>query len=63
MEYHLIECGICDNWESFPAEIPRKKVQTFKYLQPKGDHGVYQCECGNVVNSKIVFSHNTSGRY
>jgi hypothetical protein len=53
-EFYYIECNTCDNWESFPADMPRKKAQTFKYLRPNGDSGVYQCECDNVVNSKII---------
>jgi hypothetical protein len=42
-------------WEEMPADEPRKKSQAFEFVRPLIDNGgIYKCECGKLVFSKVV---------
>ena len=48
-------CNIeCDNWEEFPADMPRHASQSFQYVEILEDNQArYLCPCGHVTESTI----------
>ena len=52
----IIECK-CGQFEEFPADMPRKKAQTFTHIRNFDDNeALYRCECGGHVisNCEVV---------
>ena len=50
-------CNIdCDNWEEFPADMPRNKSQTFEWVEnTKNNQALYKCpDCEEITESTIV---------
>ena len=50
-------CNIeCDNWEEFPAGMPRNKSHNFEFISPLDNNGaIYKClDCGSLCESEIV---------
>ena len=45
-----------DNWEEFPADMPRDKSQTFEWIEnTKNNQALYKCpDCGEITESEIV---------
>ena len=45
----------CDNWEEFPADMPRHKAEGFKLIETLEDNGaIYECnDCGSITESNI----------
>ena len=58
MKIRQINCSNieCDNWEEFPADMPRNKSQTFEFISPLDNNGgIYKCpDCGSLCESEIV---------
>ena len=49
-------CNIeCDNWEEFPADMPRHKSQTFEWIEDtENNQALYKCpDCGEITESTI----------
>ena len=50
-------CNIeCDNWEEFPADMPRGGSQTFEWVEnTKNNQALYKCpDCGEITESTIA---------
>ena len=45
----------CDQWEEFPADMPRDKSQTFEWVEnTKDNQALYKCpDCGEITESTI----------
>jgi len=54
-EFRVLDCPNCENWEEFPADMPRNKSQHFGYVKDIDDNNaVYECGCcGREITSSI----------